>query len=203
MINNIYTIGYSGFEINEFTAALKRFGVSCIIDVRSLPYSRFYPKYNEKNLSAVLKQNGVQYFNLKSEFGARQENAEFYTNGVMDFEKFAQSGQFKRGVRIVKDLIGENETVCLMCAEKDPIICHRAILCGRELANIGFDIFHIVIGKEGVVTENHRTFEKRLLELYFKNTPGQIDLFEEDYENSLKIAYKKQNEKIGYKPETK
>ena len=53
MIDTIYTIGYSGFKIDDFVKTLKENGVSVVIDVRSLPYSQFYSDYNKENLSRI------------------------------------------------------------------------------------------------------------------------------------------------------
>ncbi len=51
MVDTIYTIGYSGFKIEDFVKTLQNNGVSVVIDVRSLPYSQFHSDYNKENLS--------------------------------------------------------------------------------------------------------------------------------------------------------
>ncbi|GHV02748.1 hypothetical protein FACS1894211_14790 [Clostridia bacterium] len=194
----IYTIGYSGFKIEAFTAALGEYGVSVLIDVRSVPTSRFFPHYNVKTLAAALLTHGIKYLNLKTEFGARQENPDYYTAEFMDYEKFAEGPQFKSGVKRVVQFYASGETVCLMCAEKDPLNCHRAILCGRELKAVGFEVLHIVPNKEGTLTESHDVLERRLMALYFKDG-RQYGLFENDGDKLLE-CYKRHNAKIGYKP---
>jgi len=78
-----------------------------------------------------------------------------------------------------------------MCAEIDPVGCHRAILVAGQLQESGINVKHIVARKDSQTIETHRELENRLVRLYFK-LPNLIG-------NELAIAYKKQNQKIGYK----
>jgi uncharacterized protein (DUF488 family) len=192
----IYTIGYSGFKIDAFLEVLKSFNIDYVIDVRSIPRSMYFDAYNEKALSKILTEAGVEYTNLKTEFGARQENSEFYTDNYLDYKKFANSRQFRNGVEIVKELTDKGNVICLMCAEKDPLNCHRAILCGKTLNENGFDILHIVPAKNGIETERHSDLEKRLIKLYHKSE--QCSMFNNN--DLLAESYQKHNVKIGYKP---
>jgi hypothetical protein len=84
-----------------------------------------------------------------------------------------------------------------MCAEKDPINCHRAILCGKELKANGFGVMHIVPVSDGAGGESHSRLENRLVKLYFKNS--ERDLID-DGASKLEISYKQHNAKIGYRP---
>ena len=61
MINKIYTIGYSGFVIDDFIKILKKYEISVVIDVRSNPYSQYHLEYNKENLKKKLKQNRIYY----------------------------------------------------------------------------------------------------------------------------------------------
>jgi uncharacterized protein (DUF488 family) len=184
---NVYTIGYAGVvKLSQFIEILREHNISIIIDVRSNPKSRYFYEFNDKNLMKVLPQHNIKYLHFKEEFGARQENQVFYTNGILDYDVFAQSQQFQDGIEKVKFLIKENENICLLCAEIDPMNCHRAILCGRHLDDIGFAVRHIVAKRNGTISiEKHKDIEQRLLTLYKTN--------------DLTNAYKLQNQKIGYK----
>lgn len=182
----VYTIGYAGVDIERFVKILKDNRINLLIDVRSLPKSRYFYQFNDTSLCKVLATNGVEYQNWKTEFGARQENLDFFTDGILDYAKFAKSEQFIRGIENVKDLVAEGKTICLMCAEIDPLICHRAILCAKELFANGLDVTHIIAKRNGeTLLESHKDFEGRLL--------AQTKV------NNLSEAYRKQNKKIGYK----
>jgi uncharacterized protein (DUF488 family) len=104
----------------------------------------------------------IKYENLKTEFGARQENKEWFTDGYLDYAKFAQSEPFLRGIKHTMDLMQSGETVCLMCAEKDPINCHRAILCCKELSERNAEVLHIRWGKDKVWLETHEELHDRI-----------------------------------------
>lgn len=166
-MNTIYTIGYATIPAEEFTAILQRYGVTTLIDVRSIPYSRFYPQFNAPSLTKRLATANICYENLKTEFGARQENPAWFTDGYLDYQKFAASEPFQRGIKHTLDLSQHYETVCLMCAEKDPATCHRAILCSKELAPFA-DIQHIRYDKGQVWLESHAVLEQRINSDYAK-----------------------------------
>lgn len=128
----LYTIGYSGFpDMEDFLDCLKRAGIRLLIDVRSTPYSQYHQQYDKPAISEVLKKNGIQYRNYSREFGARQEDKSFHRNGRLDFGIFVQSPQFLEGVKKVHSAIRLGYTPVLMCAEKEPATCHRAIMIAR------------------------------------------------------------------------
>ncbi len=196
MIDTIYTIGYSGFKIDDFVKTLKANGVSVVIDVRSLPYSQFYSDYNKENLSKVLEAAKIYYRNYVAEFGARQENHNYYPNGYLDFEMFAQSENFLAGYEKIKKSMQKNFVVALMCSEKDPIKCHRTILVARAFHNAGYKVIHLL--PEGKTTTQNE-IEERLLNMFFPDR-GQINMFAPilTTEEYIDEAYKKQNANIGY-----
>lgn len=197
----IYTIGYTGFSLEEFIGILKYYTINVVIDVRSLPYSERYPDYNKNNLEKTLKNNGIYYRNYITEFGARQENTEFYSSeGILDFELFAKSEQFLKGVNKICNSVAMGYNVVLLCAEKNPIQCHRAILVSRVFSDLGYSIIHLLPNKQ-ITTQ--KQIEVELLNKYF---PGrdQLNLFSGSNmtdEECLAEAYRIQNKKIGYKIE--
>ena len=98
-MDTVYTIGYTSFELEKFIVVLKKYKITCLIDVRSTPKSSYYKDFDGQNLAIVLKKNGILYRNYKHEFGARQENKSFYSiKGFLDFSIFSKSQQFTDGV---------------------------------------------------------------------------------------------------------
>lgn len=183
----VYTIGYAGTTIERFLQVLKDNKITTLIDIRSIPKSKYFYQYNDNILNKSLALYGIKYENWKSEFGARQLNPVFFDEDkILDYSKFAQSEQFQNGISKIKNLVQNNENLCLMCAEIDPINCHRAILCGKEIFSCEIDVTHIICKRNGeTYLETQANFEKRLLE--------------ETKVNNLPTAYRKQNKKIGYK----
>ncbi len=201
----IYTIGYTSFQIDDFIDILKNNNISCLIDVRSSPYSHFYPNYNKGQLDLVLKNNNILYRNYITEFGARQHNNIYYhQDGYLDFNKFILSTQFLEGVSKIKKGIQLGYTFCLMCAEANPINCHRSIMVSRGLKNNGFQVFHFL---KGGTLLSHSDLEQNLLDIHFKDK-RQLSLFSnysinpniKAIDNQLITeAYDNQNKIIGFR----
>ena len=90
----IYTIGYAGAAIDRFMQILLSLRISLLIDVRSIPKSKYFREFNDNLLSKTLAQYGIKYENWKDEFGARQDDLSFYAENILDFDKFAKVSNF-------------------------------------------------------------------------------------------------------------
>jgi uncharacterized protein (DUF488 family) len=197
-MNVIYTIGYTAFKIEEFVDVLNENRISCVIDVRSSPISIHYPEYNKRIIQGTLKKHNIEYRNYAFEFGARQTDTQFYsTNGYLDFNKYVCSQSFNEGYKKILAGIDKNYIFALMCAEKDPINCHRAIMIGHEFNKRGFIVKNILYNKN---IETQEEIDMRLLDIYFPDR-DQLTLFgSNENENELiDCSYKKRNAEIGYK----
>lgn len=194
----LYTIGHSQHKIEYFLEMLRLHGVNYILDVRSIPYSQFASEYNRENINATLDSVGIQYAFMGNYFGARQEDRSLYTNdGYLDFEKTRKSAQFQLGFHNVIKGVYSGNKIALMCTEKDPIECHRAIMVARTFYEAGIDVQHILQNNE---LQSHAELNQRLLDLYYPER-YQISLFSEENKSETEYlieAYKQQNKKIGY-----
>src|SRR5687768_17775586 len=95
----IYTIGHSTHPIDYFLQLLKHHGVNCVVDVRSVPASRFNPQFNKKTLASSLVANGIEYIHFGEAFGARQTDPLLLDNeGRVDFEKIRGTEKFNNGI---------------------------------------------------------------------------------------------------------
>ena len=188
----VYTIGHSTHQIETFVRLLKRHGVTAVADVRSQPYSRF-AHFNQDALKATLKAQGVEYVFLGRELGARREEAECYIDGQAVYERIAELPIFRDGLRRIATGAGDR-TIALMCAEKEPLDCHRTILICRHLQRMGLRVRHILA--DGSVEEHEQT-EKRLM----RRVGAQATLFEQDASQAQLIerAYKARGEEIAYR----
>jgi uncharacterized protein (DUF488 family) len=193
----VYTIGYSGYKPDEFIIELLRRNINVLIDVRSVPYSKYHSDYNKEALQAMLETQNIKYRNYAREFGARQTDQYYYTDGKLDFEKFALSEQFSDGIKKVKSASNLGFTVALMCAEKVPEKCHRAILAARVLRDNGFEIRHIVPGQPDFSQE---ALEQKLVQNYFTDTEQVSLLYVNDKseEDLIREAYRKRAFEIAY-----
>lgn len=197
MINYLYSIGYSCFSIEDFLNVLQANQISLLVDVRSQPYSQHFPDYNKENLERALKRIGIHYRNYAEGFGARQEDLRYYTHeGYLDFELFSQSPEFLAAFNRLVDTMAQGYRFALMCAEKDPVHCHRAILVARAFHNAGYQVIHLLPNGEKMTQAD---IEERLLNQFFPDRE-QFSLFSGDFceGDYIRMAYKRQNAEIGY-----
>lgn len=202
MNNTIYTIGYSGINIKDFILILKYYRISCLVDTRSVPYSKYFMDFDKNILGSTLKNNNIKYENYDKEFGARQNNINFYSkDGYLDFSKFVKSSIFISGIDKIKKEMDLGYTFILMCSEKDPIDCHRSIMVAREFYKKGYNIINILYDKNNIIEYTQTDIENRLLDRYFSEK-GQGLLFDNmdlSRKSLIDIAYKKRNIEIGYR----
>jgi uncharacterized protein (DUF488 family) len=111
--------------------------------VRSQPFSRRNPQFNKERLAAELPLRGIAYVFLGRELGARSEDPTCYENGRVQYPRLAQTPAFKAGIERV--ILGAQKyRLALMCAEKEPLDCHRTLLVSRALDRLGISIAHIL-----------------------------------------------------------
>jgi len=186
----LYTIGYSCFTIGNFIDVLKKHGISALVDVRSQPYSKYKPEFNKDNLKLELNNSGIEYVFLGKELGARTDEPECKINGKVSYDRLAEHEAFKNGLCRIKKVMKKFQ-VALMCAEKDPITCHRTILISKNIKSENIVIQHILADGN---LEEHSMSEIRLMKLYGLE---QQDLFS-SFEDRLTKAYDKQANIIAY-----
>jgi uncharacterized protein (DUF488 family) len=193
MNSTIYTIGHSNHSIDTFISMLKQHGVTALGDVRSHPYSRYTPQFSRDALKISLANAGITYVFLGKELGARSPNPACYRQGRVQYSLLAQEPLFAEGIQRIKKGM-ERFSLALMCAEKDPLDCHRALLVGRKLFDLGVSVNHILSDRS---LESHEKMEKRLL-AFCKIPEG--DMFRERDE-CLVDAYTIQCERVAYQDE--
>lgn len=190
MADPIYTIGCSAHPVEYFVELLNKHGIRLVADVRSVPYSRLHPQFNREPLSAVLGRAGIAYEFFGEELGARSGDPACYTDGKVQYERIAETDIFREGLERLRRE-AQNRRAAVMCAEKEPIECHRTILVARRLVETGSDVVHILA--DGA-TETHAEAMSRLLQ---KLHIPEFDLFR-SREEALDEAYRVQGETIAY-----
>ena len=179
---DLLTIGHSNRPAEQFDALLRNAGVTAIADVRSVPFSRRFPWFSAKPLAQRLHNAGITYLPYGDSLGGRPKDQALYCDGVADYEAMAETPDFRDGIaRVSED--ARQRRLCLMCAEREPLDCHRCLLVGRALARRGILVGHILA--DGRI-EPHTETEDRLLAL--ASTNG--DLFS-DRAGRLAEAYRR------------
>ncbi|MCB2182610.1 MAG: DUF488 domain-containing protein [Desulfobulbaceae bacterium] len=113
---------------------LKKNTIQVVVDVRSAPYSRYVPQFNKGDIQHALQHAGFRYIFMGDAIGGKPSDPLFLDqNGIADYAKIAQSKKFRQGIdRLLKGL-ADGWVIALMCAEEDPLKCHRHLLIAREL----------------------------------------------------------------------
>ncbi len=190
MPNIVYTIGHSNHSIEKFIELLAANGATAVADVRSHPYSRFNPQFNREKLRVSLKKAGIAYVFLGRELGARSEDQSCYVAGRVQYDRLARTHLFQEGLaRLVEGT--RTYRIALMCAEKDPLTCHRAILVCRHLAAQGIGAQHIL--EDGRIESHDKALSRLLTELGFTET----DLFR-GRDEIIRNAYDQRGKQIAY-----
>ena len=154
----IFTIGHSNHSLEDFLALLSRHRVTAVADVRSAPWSRFNSHFNRNALSAALKVQGIRYVYLGRELGGRPDDPALYDDGGhVRYERVARTRDFQAGVaRVVRG--AANHRIALMCAEKEPLHCHRTHLVARALHAEGVEVAHVLA--DGGLEHHARTMNR-------------------------------------------
>jgi uncharacterized protein (DUF488 family) len=189
-MKELLTIGHSIHSVESFIELLRRHDVNALCDVRSSPYSRYSPQFNRESIKEDVLKHGIAYIYLGAELGPRSSDPSCYENGKVQYQRLAEKEIFQQGLARLRKGI-EHYRVALMCAEKDPLMCHRMLLICRHLRCENIRIRHIL--EDGSLEDNRDT-EQRLMKL-LKIDPA--DLYS-TVEEQIERAYDLQGDKIAY-----
>jgi len=206
----LFTVGFSSYpELDDFFSILKKYDIHAIADVRSQPYSSYYKIYNKENLEKECKAKGLLYGAMGKWLGARRDENDpnealaYDENGVARYDRIVNLPLFRQGIAHLKEKTLPQRNVVLLCAEKDPLTCHRAILIGRHMAE-SCDVVHIWPHGDKEL-ETHKELEERLKHEYNQNAlkPQQLTFFgKPEKQKSLDECYQMHGEKIAYKKDS-
>lgn len=189
----IHTVGHSNHPIERFLGLLHPHGITAVADVRSTPYSRFNPQFRREKLQAALAEVGIQYVFLGEELGARSQDPACYDpDGRVSYTRLAKTALFLKGIERLKLGMTEHR-ISLMCAEREPLECHRTILVSRELVRDGVAVTHI-LGDGSLETHEH-AMQRLAASLKLTDTDlfsSSADRVEQAYDlQAARIAYVK------------
>ena len=190
MTGALYTIGHSTHTAQKMIDLLRLHGITAIADVRSSPYSRRNPQFSRDSFSGLLTACKIAYVFLGRELGARSTDRSCYSQGKVQYDLLARTHLFQAGLdRVIHGM--KTHRVALLCAEKDPLTCHRAILVCRHLVTRGVVVRHVL--EDGRI-ENH---EEALSRLLGEHGLPERDLFRNRSE-MIEQAYSERGDKISY-----
>ena len=139
----IWSLGHSNIDFETFVTRVRSQDIECIADVRSLPYSRYTPHFNQESLSQLLDKSGVRYEFMGDTLGGRPPELDLYDqDGHVLYGELAKNFRFQSGLEQLC-LMAEESRTAMMCSEESPQNCHRRLLIGRVLREQGIEVVHI------------------------------------------------------------
>jgi uncharacterized protein (DUF488 family) len=174
----VFTIGHSTRTLEEFLELLQVYGVTLLIDVRTMPHSRHNPQFNKETLPTYLKRAGIKYLHLEEIGGLRHPKADSINMALENasfrgYADYMQTKEFTDALLKVVALAREN-CAAIMCAEALPWKCHRNLISDALVAR-HIKVLHI-ISKTSTITHKlseiaHVEGNKVSYPLYAKETP--------------------------------
>lgn len=143
----MHTIGHSTRGIEEFVGLLRLHAVEMILDVRTVPRSRFNPQFNADSLPLSLAEARVGYQHLPTLGGLRKasadsENLGWRNSSFRGYADYMLTPEFQVAVDDLIELASERVSA-IMCAEAVPWRCHRSLIADA-LTVRGHRIQHII-----------------------------------------------------------
>ena len=145
-MTTIWTIGHSTRSIDEFTAALQRFDIELIVDVRRFPGSRRLPQFSSESLKNSLTNSGISYCWIPALGGRRRpistaDDSAWRNDAFRGYADHIATEEFSEGLFELLMLSSGLNTV-IMCAEVLWWRCHRRII-SDVLVSLGRSVVHI------------------------------------------------------------
>jgi uncharacterized protein (DUF488 family) len=186
----ILTVGHSNHDLGHFLQILRANQVTAVADIRSEPYSGYNPQFSREALKSSLEESGIDYVFLGDQLGARPQNPACYKDGKVQYKLMANTPLFRKGLeRIVSG--SEHHRIAMLCAEKDPLECHRSVLIARELEALGADVSHIL--EDGSLESQDEAMDRLLKQ----SGLGEGDLFR-TRDQLIEDACARQEQEIAY-----
>ncbi|MBI1775232.1 MAG: DUF488 domain-containing protein [Proteobacteria bacterium] len=190
----VFTIGHSNHSWEAFLDLVNRHAIEMIVDVRSVPSSRRYPWFARDALAKALKEAGHDYHYLGDRLGGRPKDSICYAGGAIDYGRVAATPAFRSGLDELAELAVKHR-LALMCAEREPMDCHRSILVCRHLAPLGFAVCHI--HGDGR-PEAQDEFEERLIQVT-SSDDGPLLAGLEERPLQVQLAYNRRGRKMAFR----
>lgn len=143
--STIYSIGHGNKKIDDFVNELKSFNIFFLLDIRSKPYSKWSPHFNQNQLELELKKCNIKYVFVGDSLGGLPEDRSCYDfNGKVVYDYIKEKEFFKEGLKRLTTANEKQINIAIMCSESNPSECHRSKLIGQELLKQNISIKHII-----------------------------------------------------------
>jgi uncharacterized protein (DUF488 family) len=128
----IFTLGHSTLPIERFLALLHTYGIERIVDIRSMPRSRYNPQFNDTALARSLAAEHLEYEHMPALGGLRRAHKDSRNTGWRNesfrgYADYMQTEEFQGALNALLEM-RRSKRVAIMCAEAVPWRCHRSLV---------------------------------------------------------------------------
>ncbi len=139
----LYTVGHSRHPMDAFIALLKQNQIERVVDVRGQPYSRHNSQFNREPLAGCLEAAGIDYTWNGKHLSGRPHEARYYgPRGEVLWDKLRTRPEFHAALDLLA-AEAQSRRLALVCAEEDPMRCHRRFLLTPPLSQRGLEVLHL------------------------------------------------------------
>lgn len=178
----LYSIGHGNKSIESFIDELKAHGIRYLMDIRSKPYSKWSPQFNQLSLEQALNENGIRYVFAGDRLGGLPDDHTCYdVNGKVVYDWIKEKSFFKEGLERLVTANEKHVKLAVMCSESKPEECHRSKLIGQELLKSGISLKHIVSAEK---LKSQQTVMNELTK-----GVGMVDLFGNEMDFTSRKSY--------------
>jgi len=143
----IMTMGHSTRPISELIEILRAHGVNLLVDVRTVPKSRFNPQFNKEAMPGPLNAAGIEYRHMPGLGGLRHSRRDSVNMGWRNasfrgYADYMQTEEFEAALGELLE-VSAGRKAAVMCAEAVPWRCHRSLI-GDALVARGVEVWDIL-----------------------------------------------------------
>jgi uncharacterized protein (DUF488 family) len=147
-IITVYSVGHGNRSLDELLRLLTTNGIKTLFDIRSYPYSRRFPHFCRDALREALNARGMDYHWAGRQLGGMRKPADpashpaLTEDSLRGFAEYMETDLFDRAIRQLLNLSAAGNTA-ILCAEKSPDRCHRALICDYLLLK-NANVIHLI-----------------------------------------------------------
>ena len=144
----LFTLGHSRHTTENLLALINTAQVTCVVDIRVVPYSKRYPQFSQDALRRALNSAQVTYHwagrALGGQRNAKPDSPHVALHDVASrgFADHMGTPVFERGLAQLLNL-AHSEATAIMCAEHLPEHCHRRLIADALVVR-GVRVIHLI-----------------------------------------------------------
>lgn len=157
----LFTIGYEGMSIEGFFKLLAQKGVTCLCDVRCVPFS-YKLGFSKEQLGELAHAMNFRYLHLPtlgiaSHRRKQLETQEDYDRLFAEYKARDLPGM-QSTLRELAHMIEGGERIALMCFEANILQCHRRILAERLSEMLECEYFDLSASQKAIECQKELLF---------------------------------------------